>query len=347
MCRKAKSYCQDYTIAYCDTLLNSSVKLCNSCCKRAYCHRQRRFYNAKKAHQAYQRLLSSSRDGFDLTAQQFNDINDIVSPLVRRGQSIYHIVRTNRSSLPVSESTIRRLISSCETDVRLIDLPEAVKRRPRKKPRTLPKAAPLSKDGHLYSDFIEFISSNDLPIVQMDCLEGIKDDDEALLTLHFKNLHMQLVYILNKHDSKNVVSMLDSIELSLGKELFASCFPLILTDNGHEFSNITGIERSLFGGQRTHVFFCEPNRPDEKAECETNHRLIRRIIPKGMSLHSFIQSDMVLLTNHLNSYIRKSTFGKSPYDIAMSALPEDFFVLLGLEKIPPNEVMLKPSLLSK
>ena len=40
-------------------------------------------------------------------------------------------------------------------------------------------------------------------------------------------------------------------------------------------------------------------------------------------------------------------FGKSPYEVAMNVLPEDFFILLGLESIPPEQIILQPKLLRK
>lgn len=345
-CQKARQYCSDYVKSQCDTLLDASIHLCNSCHRQRYCHFEKRIYDANAADREYRCTLVSSRDGFDLTAGEFQKINDIVSPLVKKGQSIYHIVNTNRESLPVSESTVRRLLNSSELDICRLDLPEAVKRRPRKKTRTH-SAPPVSKEGHLYKDYLAYIQYDDIPTVQMDCVEGMQDDRAVILTLHFVMFHMQLLFILDEHTSAAVVGMLDAIELSLGRELFASCFPLILTDNGHEFSDIEGMERSIYGGQRTCVFFCDPNRSDQKAECENNHRLLRDIVPKGTSIEPFTQTDMTLAANHLNSYVRKSLFGRCPYDLAMAVLPEDFFMLLGLEHIPAGEVIMKPGLLKR
>ena len=343
-CAKAKKYCPDYVQAFCDTLLDHPLQLCNPCHKKQFCHYEKRFYCGKTAQQQYLDTLVNSRNGFDLTAGQLKEINEIVSPLVHRGQSIYHIVKTNQEALPVSESTLRRLINSCELDARLVDLPEAVKRKPRRKAKTHPDP-PVSKTGHLYSDFLAFTLKNDVPVVQMDCVEGAKTDAGAILSLHFVMFHMQLYFALELHDSASVVGMLDRIEEALGKELFASCFPLILTDNGKEFSDIKGMERSVYGGKRTKVFFCEPNRSDQKAQCETNHKLFRRIVKKGTSVDALMQADMVLVTNHINSYVRRSLFEKCPYDLARKILPDDFFALLSLEQIPAKEVLLTPELL--
>lgn len=345
-CSKARKHCSDYVQLFCDSLQSHPLHLCNSCHKKNFCHLQQRYYSGLSAQQQYRDTLINSRNGFDLTAQELSTINSIVSPLVSRGQSIYHIVQSNRDSLPVSESTLRRLIGNCELDIRPIDLPEAVKRKPRHKSSSHP-IPPVSKAGHLYADYLSYIQTHDIPVVQMDCIEGIQTDSCAVLSLHFVAFHMQLYFILDSHTSVAVISMLDRIELTLGKDLFALCFPLILTDNGKEFSDIPSMERSVFSGTRTSIFFCEPNRSDQKAQCECNHKLFRRIIPKGTSIDSFMQTDMSLATNHINSYVRKSLFGKSPYDLAKASLPEDFFILLGLEQQCPESVILTPKLLQQ
>ena len=97
---------------------------------------------------------------------------------------------------------------------------------------------------------------------------------------------------LKEHTSECVKELFDSLEKKLGKELFAIGFPLILTDNGHEFSDIDGLENSLFGGKRTRIFFCEPNRSDQKIT----------ILPKGAYFKSLTAYDALLITNHINSY---------------------------------------------
>lgn len=53
------------------------------------------------------------------------------------------------------------------------------------------------------------------------------------------------------------------------------------------------------------------------------------------------------MMNHINSYKRKALFGKSAFELAKTVIPEDFFVLLGLEEIPPDKIVLRPSLFNK
>lgn len=346
-CKQARKYCEEYTKSYCENLLDSPIKVCNGCLKRNYCHYEHSVYEGSLAQKSYKESLTNSRNGYDCTCEELILIDTIVTPLIKQGQSIYHIIQTHHDELPVSESTIRRMIHSCELECRNIDMRSVVQRKVRKRNHSNDyKKSLLPKTGHLYADFLTYKEQNeDIFVVEMDCVEGSKDSLATLLTLHYPQFHMQLALIMDKHTSANVVSMLDKLELTLGTELFQKCFPLILTDNGHEFEDIEGMERSISGGKRTSVFFCEPNRSDQKGACENNHKLIRYVIPKGTSMDHLLQSHITLMMNHINSYTRNSLFGKCPYDLAQMVMPEDFFILLGLEKIAPDDILLNPSLL--
>ena len=199
--------------------------------------------------------------------------------------------------------------------------------------------------GHLYDDFLKYIDQNDVFVAQMDCVEGKKEDKKVLLTLHIPIFHFQIAFIMEEHTSACVVETLDLLEYSLGAELYSSVFGVILTDNGHEFLDIEGMERSVFGGQRTKIFFCEPNRSDQKGACETNHKMIRYILPKGTSFQSLVQPDIIKMMSHINSYGRKSLAGATPYKVASATLPKEFFDILGIELVPPEQLNLTPSLL--
>ena len=238
------------------------------------------------------------------------------------------------------------MIGSCELDARNIDLRSTVNRRIRNKHEHNDyRMLDVIKEEHKYADYLKFIEENDVSVVEMDCVEGKQTDEAAILTLHFTQIHFQLGMMLNKHTSADVVDALDKIEMIIGTDMFRECFPLILTDNGHEFADIDGMERSINGGKRTMIFFCEPNRSDEKGACENNHKYMRYVIPKGTTIEPLDQSAVNLMMDHVNSFCRRSLMGKCPFDMAENILPRDFFALLGLEKIPPEDVNLTPDLL--
>lgn len=348
-CNHCKSKCPNYTKRYCQVQIDHH-NLCNGCSHRAYgCDYDRQEYNARSANRAYKRTLTESRNGFDLTAGELIEINDIVSPRLQKGQSIYHILNSEDVSLNISSSTLYRLVDQNELDARNIDLRSKVKiakRKPRKmKDETLSKL----KIGHLYKDFLEYQENNDFMLVEMDCVEGCKDSKCVLLTLHFPLLHFQLALILPEHNSKCVVDALDKLETVLGTELFQSVFQVILTDNGHEFMDVEHMERSTLepNTKRSKVFFCEPNRSDQKGACENNHKYIRYVLPKGTDFDKLNQFQINKMMNHINSYRRKTLCGKAPYDIATAILPEDFFLLLGIERIADKDIVLDSSLFKK
>ena len=266
--------------------------------------------------------------------------------MLKKGCSPYHIKQTYKEELPVSERSLRRMVNLGVLSARNIDLRDMVKRKVRTNTRNKDRLAKLkiSKLGHLWKDYLEYIENHEVGIVEMDCVEGKQNENETLLTLTFKSLSLQLAFIMDAHTSESVIKALDKVELSLGTELFQQMFPLILTDNGHEFADVEGMERSINGGKRTKIFFCEPNRSDEKGTCENHHKMIRWCIPKGTSLVPYKQNDISLMMNHINSYKRDKLFGKSAYEVARAIVPKDFFVLLGLEEIPPSEINLTPSL---
>lgn len=345
-CRK---FCTDYVKSYCDKLTVSPY-VCNGCRDVHLCRRERNIYKASKAEQFYRNELIFSRSGFDITENELNIINSLASPMLKNGLSPYHIKQTYGEKLPISESTLRRMVNRNELDARNIDLRDKVKRRPRKTTNNTIRNKNLTtqKLGHFYRDYLQYIENHDVFVSEMDCVEGLKNEEPVLLTLTLKSLSIQLAFIMEHQTSECVIETLNKIENALGKDLFASVFQLILTDNGSEFTDIPGMETSCIDGtKRTKIYFCEPNRSDQKGTCENHHKMIRYVIPKGTSLLAYSQMQISLMMNHINSYKRKALFGKSAYEIAKSVLPEDFFILLGLEEIPADKIILKPSLIKK
>lgn len=55
------------------------------------------------------------------------------------------------------------------------------------------------------------------------------------------------------------------------------------------------------------LFFCEPNRSDQKARIEKNHTLIRDILPKGSSFDDLTREDINRICSHISYQQRKET----------------------------------------
>lgn len=342
--KQCTHYCKKYEKSCCDKL-TIAPSVCNGCPGYHFCEYDKILYSSVDAYKRYKTNLSECRSGFDITEEELDKINNIVTPLIQSGQSPYHILETHKDEIHICETTLRRMIDKCVLNSRNIDLREQVKRKPRNKQPVVKLST--TKIGHFYCDYLNFISNNDVNVTEMDCVEGLKGEGATLLTLTLKSLSFQLAFIMDHHDAQSVVETLNKIETALGFNLFNTVFGTILTDNGAEFADIEHLEHScLANKKRCDIFFCEPNRSDQKGTCENHHRMIRYILPKGTSFEPLYQADISLMMNHINSYKRKALYGKSAFDLARATLPEEFFIFLGLEEIPADDIVLSPKLFS-
>ena len=146
--------------------------------------------------------------------------------------------------------------------------------------------------------------------------------------------------------SQSVIDIFNTLDEMLGREAFTRLFPIILTDNGSEFSNPSAIEYDTSGQLRTKLFYCDPSSPHQKPEIERNHEFIRMVLPKGKSFDNLTQIDVDVLACHVNSLIRKKLNNRSP-TTTFSFFHGDLILRkLGLQALSPDEVTLSPALLA-
>ena len=122
-------------------------------------------------------------------------------------------------------------------------------------------------------------------------------------------------------------------------------FPVLLTDNGSEFSNPAALENAPDGAPRSRLFYCDPCASWQKGSVERNHEFLRLILPKGTSFDALAQADINTVLSHVNSYSRPALNDKAPFDLFSFIYGEDLLVRLGLRRIPANGILLKPALL--
>ena len=132
--------------------------------------------------------------------------------------------------------------------------------------------------------------------------------------------------------------------------MFKKIFGVILADRGREFNLFKQMEMSCLekGKKRCRVYFCDPNQPNQKGSAEKNHEHIRCILPKKHSNFDLLSNfDVAELTSQVNSYPRKSLNGNTPITQIKDLVPNELLEALGIRELQPNEVCLKPSLLSR
>lgn len=329
--------------------LSKPPYVCNGCPKRNVCTLSKQLYNAAYANREYKENLIETRSGIVINQNEINNLNDILVPLVsERGQSIHQAYINNSNKIMYSEKTIYKIIDLGLLEVRNIDLPRKVRFRQKVKNNTTYKIDKECFTNRKYEDFIEYLNINpDTSIVQMDTVIG-KQGGKCLLTIHFVNTSFMLAFLREHNDAQSVIDIFNNIQNTLSIDKFKELFPLILTDNGSEFSNPTGIEFDMKTGElRTQIFYCHPSSPFEKGSCEVNHELLRRILPKGTSFDNLTQEDINLIMSHINSYKRKKLNNESPHSVFSKLYGEDTINKLGIIEIEPNEVSLSQKLIKK
>lgn len=346
LCGRCSSECPDYEKEDCELLLKPPY-VCNGCQNRNLCTLEKRIYDAHKAHAEYTAVLSESRSGFNLTEDELKQLNSVISPLLMNGQSLHHILVNNQDTVSCCEKTAYIYADKGLFDAGNIDMPRKVRFRPRRRKSVPLKVDKSCRNGRHYTDFLQFHENNpSLHVVQADTVEGLKGKP-VLLTLHFVLPRLQLAFIRQANDSRSVTNIFNCLYELLGSSLFCKLFPVILADNGTEFSNPAGMENAPDGTIRSHLFYCDPSSPAQKGACENNHEFIRRIIPKGIDIGQYSQAQINLMMDHINSYGRPELGDKSPYDMFEFYYGREALDLLNIHRIPANEIILKPLLLKK
>lgn len=324
-------------------LLDKAPFVCNGCPKRRQnCGYKKIFYLAKQAQKQYEQTLIEAREGTPLNSKTFWDMDKVISDGVKKGQHIYHILKTH--NLDVSSSTVYRHIRKGYLSIAPIDLARAVKFKERRKSK-LPSIPKEAKKGRSYEDFQNYLALKQLNSwLEMDTVMG-RMGGKVLLTFNLSFCNFIFARLLDNKTALEVTKHLYDIKNTLHQadKDFFQLFPVILTDNGGEFARVDDIEMDVRGESK--LFFCDPNRSDQKGRIEKNHTLIRDILPKETSFDNLTQEDINLVCSHVNSVKRAALNGKSAYELFAFTYGEEIPKLLGISKIPAEDVCQSSKLL--
>lgn len=346
-CPRCNSVCEDFTpVNYHCSLLDKAPFVCNGCKTKQWCRKDKAFYRATTAHREYRTILVAAREGINISEEELKILDEIVSPLIRQGQSPY-VICENHPEIGLSEKTIYNYISSGALTVRNIDLPKKVKYKVRHVHKSEIRDTSIF-EGRTYKDFQAFITMYpDTSVTEMDTVVGCDGSTKVLLTLNFNNCSLMVAYLLDNKQPANVVRVFNRIDKAITTVLFTRAMPLILTDRGGEFSDPDTLECGTDNVIRTSIYYCDPMCSWQKPHCEKNHEYIRKICPKGSSFDQYTQKDITLMMSHINSSPRESLGGMTPYQLAKMMLPEELMKFFALEEIAPDKVNLTPSLLNQ
>lgn len=338
-------FCSDYLEGHCDKL-DKAPYVCNGCDNIRHCVLKKRFYYAKEAQLDYERTLSDSRSGIMISDGELKELDDLMSPLIKQGQSIYTITINNADRINWSSKTIYTYIHKGLFQARPIDLPKAVRRKTKKNKSVNHKVDTKCRKDRTFNDYLSYMDAHPEAIVcQMDTVEGRKGG-KCVLTLCFPSLKFQFGFIRDHNDAHSVTCIFQHLYSIMDHDTFHLLFDVILTDNGSEFSDPSSIEALDDNGVHPHVFYCDPNRSDQKGACENDHSNFRRIVPKGTDMDSYSQELIDYIFSHINSFNRCSLNGHTPYESFKFLYGEEILNLWNIQYIEPNKVVLKPFLIN-
>lgn len=141
---------------------------------------------------------------------------------------------------------------------------------------------------------------------EMDTVKGKQGVTKScMLVLTERKTRDEIIVKLPDQKAASVVEAIDRLERKWG-DMFTKVFRSITVDNGVEFSDYEGLERSVLheGEKRTFAFYCHPYSSWERGSNENNNRLIRRHIPKGEDFDEKQDRDIEYIENWINNYPR-------------------------------------------
>ena len=357
-CRLCNANCGGFVEDVC-ARLSQPPYVCNGCPRESRCVLRKRFYIHAAAQDDYREQLVETRRGANLTEEEVLKFDATLYGLTAQGQSIHAVMASHADLFSVNEKTVYRYVNGGLLHTKRHDLPRACALKPRQAKSVEHKVDATCRIGRTYADYLRFIEQNPgLPVTEMDTVEGVKGG-KVLLTLMFMPYGFMAAFLLPVKTSAHVSEAFATIRRRLaehfgdpgGLERFARLFPVILTDNGTEFSAPSRIETDAEGNRLARIYYCDPNAAFQKAHVERNHELLRRILPKGTpylaptSFDGLAQADLDLAMSHVNSYLRESLQDKTPYDRFATAFGTRVAELFGVRRIPADDIVLKPSLL--
>ncbi len=358
-CSLCNSHCPDFVENICEKLAKPPF-VCNGCKEEFKCVLRKKYYIASLAHTNYREILVESRKGVNITENEVLQLDKLIYDFTKNGQSIHAAMVAHGDEVCVSEKSIYRYVNGGLLTTIRGDLPRACTLKPRKSKSVERRIDTQCRITRTYEDYQAFLAENPgCPIVEMDTVEGIKGG-KVLLTLIFLPSRFMIARLLDAKTAANVTTEFKRIRQHLAMrvgnemflEVFARLFPVVLTDNGTEFSNPLSIEFDEEQNRLTKVFYCDACASYQKAFVERNHEFIRMVLPKGTeyfeptSFDDLTQEQIDLMMSHINSYPRKILKNKTPYSLFVETFGEEIAQdVFNITKVKADDVVLKPSLL--
>ena len=138
---------------------------------------------------------------------------------------------------------------------------------------------------------------------ELDLLQGKQNTKPAVMVMTERKSREQLMIKVPDKKAQTIVNAINTLERKY-KGTFKDKFKTITVDNGSEFMDFRGIEKSITFGTRTKVYYCHPYSAYERGSNEKQNQIIRRFFPKGTNFTRITQKQIKKVQDWLNSYPR-------------------------------------------
>lgn len=151
---------------------------------------------------------------------------------------------------------------------------------------------------------------------EMDTVAGRQGSKTALLVLTERLSRFEIIVKLRDKTQKSITAALDKLEKEY-KDKFSLIFKSITVDNGVEFLDMAGLEKSVYDklSKRTTIYYAHPYCSWERGSNENNNKLIRKFIKKKTDIKNFSAAYIEKIQDWMNNYPRKLFNYKSANDI--------------------------------
>lgn len=191
-------------------------------------------------------------------------------------------------------------------------LPEGGRRQKRRKPKV--RKRKLAQNRKSIEERPEKVKERDeFGHWEMDTVVGRRTNSKNLLVFTERKTRLEIIEVLKYHTEDEVRKALNRVERRFGSA-FYTVFKTITVDNGAEFQDCRSMQKALYrAGQRTEIYYCHPNCPQERGSNENQNKLIRRFYGKGEDFDKIVtRKGVKKIENWMNNYPRKVLGGSTP-----------------------------------
>ncbi len=344
-CRRCTKKCERYQEPSCKRR-DRNIGACNNCPNIKKCKLDKYFYYANKANEIYLHTLVDSRVGVNLDYPELKQIATILKPLLDKGQSLYQILENHKEITQCAKTLYTYIEMGLFKDfgIDYFSLRKKVSRRIKSK-KLKKRRQPINYEGREYKDYLQYAKMHPFEhTTEMDTVYN-SQSGPFIQTFYFENTGLMVGFLHKEKTSISMASTLDKLQEILKSDYYDH-FSLLLTDRGSEFEKYELFENNvILNESRGHIFYCDPQRPDQKPHVENNHNFVRDILPNKRNLDNLTQDNLNLMFSHINSVPRACLGGKTPYEVFSYFYGDKVLKKLNIHKIEKDIVTLQPYLL--